>query len=252
MTKQLYKNIRKNALPTPFCPGCGHGIVMGLVSKAIDELDIDIDEFVFVSGPGCAGWIPEHFAADNMHTGSGQAISHAIGIKKASPNLRVVVIGGDGDLGSSGGNSLIHAAKKNLDITVICSNNLILAQSGGQVSPTTPIGAITTTSRTGNTERPFDLCKIVYGAGAQYIARSSAYHAKMSLKYIKYGLVAKGFSFIEILSPCPVEYGKRNNFKNTVDMLRSLRLNCVPGDITTASERIGIADRSFIGEYVRK
>jgi 2-oxoglutarate ferredoxin oxidoreductase subunit beta len=253
MSKKVYNYIRKETFPTPFCPGCGHGIVMGLILRAINELDIDMDEFVFVSGSGCAGWIPNpHYAADTMHTSGGQSIPHAIGIKKANPNLRVVVIGGDGDIGSAGGNHLIHAAKRNLDITVICSNNQVLAQSGGQIAPTTPIGAITTTSRTGNVERPFDLCKIAHAAGAQYIARASAYHAKLSLKYIKYGLVAKGFSFIEVLSPCPVEYGRRNNFKDSVEMLRGLRINCVPGDIITGSEQRGITDRVFIGEFVRK
>lgn len=253
MSKKLYKYMRKENFPTPFCPGCGHGIVMGLIVRAVHELDMDIDDFVFVSGSGCAGWIPAaHFAADTLHASHGQAIAHATGIKKANPNLKVIVVGGDGDIGSNAAGQLVHAARRNMDMLVICSNNQILAQGGGQTSPTTPIGAITTTEKLGSAERPFDLCKIAHASGAQYVARSSAYHAKLSLKYIKYGMISKGFSYVEILSPCPVEYGARNNFKNSVEMLKSQRINCVPSDIITGSEQKGVTDRISIGEFIRK
>jgi len=145
-TTSVKRMIRQDMFPTPFCPGCGHGILLAAILRAIDELGCDMDEMLFVSGIGCGGWIPSpHYAADTMHVTHGRPIPFATGAKLFNPDLKVVVIGGDGDIASIGGNHLIHAARRNIDMTVICANNGIYGMTGGQVTPTTPQGARTAT-----------------------------------------------------------------------------------------------------------
>jgi 2-oxoglutarate ferredoxin oxidoreductase subunit beta len=224
MKANVIKYLRTEALPTPFCPGCGHGILMGCVLRAIEELEIDINKMLFVSGIGCAAWIPSpHFAADTLHTTHGRAIAFATGAKLAKPELKVMVISGDGDLASIGGNHLIHAARRDIEIVVICSNNQIYGMTGGQVSSTTPLKAHTTTTPKGNIERPFDLCKLVEAAGASYVARYTILHPKEITESIKKALKNPGFSFIEVISPCPTEYGRRNDLASPISMLANLR-----------------------------
>lgn len=211
MISNLTKYLRKDVFPTPFCPGCGHGILMQAVLRAIDELKLDIDRMVFVSGIGCAAWIPSpHFAADTLHTLHGRPLAFATGIKTANPELKVVVISGDGDLAAIGGNHLIHAARRDIGITTICANNSIYGMTGGQVGATTPKDAKTATTPQGNPERPFDLCALVKGAGASYIARGTVYHIRDLVKYIKKALTHQGFSFIDVISPCYTQFGRRN------------------------------------------
>ncbi|MBI4712822.1 MAG: hypothetical protein HY762_05935 [Planctomycetes bacterium] len=211
MIETLKKYIRPDVFPTPFCPGCGHGILMQALLRAIDELKLDIDKMVFLSGIGCAAWIPSpHFAADTMHTTHGRPITFATGIKLVNPKLKVVVISGDGDLSAIGGNHLIHAARRNIEMTVICANNSIYGMTGGQVAPTTPTGAKSATTPQGNPERDFDLCKLVKGAGADYVARGTVYHMRELIKYLKTALQHKGFSFVDVISPCYTQFGRRN------------------------------------------
>ncbi|GAF92974.1 unnamed protein product, partial [marine sediment metagenome] len=167
MARDLEEYLRPGLDSTPFCPGCGHGILMNLILRAIDELKLSMDEMLFVSGIGCAAWIPSpHFNADTLHTLHGRAIAFATGAKMFNPKLNVMVISGDGDLTSIGGNHLIHAARRNIDLSVICANNMIYGMTGGQVASTSPLGALTSTTMDGNIYRPFDLCKLVLGAGA--------------------------------------------------------------------------------------
>jgi len=227
-TVSIHKYIRPEAFPTHFCPGCGHGILLGAILRAIDELGLDMDRMLFVSGIGCAGWIPSpHFAADTLHTTHGRAIAFATGVKLFNPGLKVVVIGGDGDLASIGGNHLIHAARRNLDMTVICANNCIYGMTGGQVTPTTPLGARTATTPEGNPELPFDLCRLVAAAGATYVARHSVYHIRPLIRILKRALQYKGFAFVEVLSPCPTQYGRRNDLDTPTAILWNLRDTCV-------------------------
>jgi 2-oxoglutarate ferredoxin oxidoreductase subunit beta len=196
-----------------FCPGCGNVIVFDSVLSAIDNLYGTIDDFVFLSGIGCAAWIPSpHIKADTIHTTHGRPITFATGIKIANPNLKVVVISGEGDLAGIGGNHLIHAARRNLEMTVICVNNLVYGMTGGQLSPTTPEGAITRTTLGGNIEHPFDLARLVAYVGASYAARWTTAH-KMQLqesigKALEKG--QKGFAFVEIISPCTTQFTRRN------------------------------------------
>ncbi|UCE11915.1 MAG: 2-oxoacid:ferredoxin oxidoreductase subunit beta [Candidatus Thorarchaeota archaeon] len=202
--------LRTETLPQPFCPGCGNGTITNSFLRAVKDLDHDdLSAFAFVSGIGCGAWIPSpHFKADTLHTTHGRAVAFATGLKLANPELRVVVISGDGDLAGIGGNHLIHAARRNMDMTVICSNNYNYGMTGGQVSPTTFLGDTTATTPHGNPERPFDLCGLVAAAGANYVARWTTAHPVQASRAIKTALERRGFTFIDILSQCPTAYGR--------------------------------------------
>ncbi|HUU41361.1 MAG TPA: thiamine pyrophosphate-dependent enzyme [Desulfatiglandales bacterium] len=228
MSRDLEKYLRPEITSTPFCPGCGHGIVMNLILRAIDELKLDMDEILFVSGIGCAAWIPSpHFNADTLHTLHGRAIAFATGAKLYNPKLNVVVISGDGDLVSIGGNHLIHAARRDIDLSVICANNMIYGMTGGQVASTSPLGSLTSTTIDGNIHRPFDLCKLLLAAGARYVARYSVTQPLSLLKAIRKSLTMKGFTFLEVLSPCPTQFGRRNSNDTPADMMKSLMEDCI-------------------------
>jgi 2-oxoglutarate ferredoxin oxidoreductase subunit beta len=219
----MEKYIRPGVEGTPFCPGCGHGILMHSILRAIDELKLDMERMLFVSGIGCAAWIPSpHFNGDTLHTLHGRALAFATGAKLFNPDLTVMVISGDGDLSSIGGNHLIHAARRNIDLKVVCANNMIYGMTGGQVASTTPKGLKTSTTKEGNPYRPFDLCKLVEAAGATYVARYSVTQPVALIRSIKKALLHVGFSFIEVLSPCPTQFGRRNRFDRPEDMIQDL------------------------------
>ena len=223
----LERYIRPEAFPTPFCPGCGHGILMGAMVRAAHKMGLDFEHCVFVSGIGCAAWIPSpHFAADTLHVTHGRAIAYATGVKLFRPELEVVVISGDGDLASIGGNHLIHAARRDVDLSVICANNYTYGMTGGQVAPTTPIGCRTSTTPMGNQERPFDLCRLVAGAQAGFVARGSVTHVPQLVKLIEEAIRHEGFAFLEVLSPCFTGFGRRNAYPSAPRMLEELRIAC--------------------------
>ncbi len=211
MIEEIYDKFLR--VTPKFCMGCGNEKVVDSLILAIDNLYGSMEGFVFLSGIGCAAWIPSpHFKADTIHTTHGRPITFATGIKLANPNLKVVVISGDGDLAGIGGNHLIHAARRNLEITVICVNNLVYGMTGGQFSPTTPRGAITKTTLKGNLEYPFDLARLVANAGASYAARWTTVHKTELQSSIEKALKKgqKGFAFIEVISPCPTQFTRRN------------------------------------------
>jgi 2-oxoglutarate ferredoxin oxidoreductase subunit beta len=250
-TESILKYIRPASFPTPFCPGCGHGILLGAILRAVDELELDFSQMLFVSGIGCAGWIPSpHFAADTLHVTHGRPVAFATGAKLFNPDLTVVVIGGDGDIASIGGNHLIHAARRDTNLTVICANNMVYGMTGGQVTPTTPQAARTLTTPAGNPERPFDLSKLVATAGATYVARYSVWHVRPLIRAIKKALQRTGFSFIEVLSTCPTHYGRRNQNPTAIGMLRALRQNCVTIEHARTMSPAELAGKTLIGEFV--
>lgn len=203
--------LRKETLPTVFCPGCGNGTISNAFLKAVKDLGHeDLTGFAFVSGIGCGAWIPSpHYNADTLHTTHGRALAFATGLKLSRPELKVVVISGDGDIAGIGGNHLIHAARRNIDMTVICSNNFNYGMTGGQVSATTFSGDTTSTTPFGNPERPFDISRLVAAAGANYVARWTTAHPVQASRAIKTALQRRGFTFIEMLSQCPTAYGRR-------------------------------------------
>lgn len=213
------KYIRQEALPFIFCPGCGHGIVVNSFIRAIDELGIKENEMALVSGIGCSSWSPVYLKFDCLHTLHGRALAQAEGLKAVNPDKRIVVFSGDGDCAGIGGNHLIHAAKRNVDMTVIMMSNYIYGMTGGQRAPTTPYGATTKTSPLGNEEHPFDMYKLVTGAGATFYARASVTNPVQLQHIIVSAMEHKGFSFIEVLSPCPTTAGRNIfNFKTPTEM----------------------------------
>lgn len=211
MTRAMESYLRAGLKGTPFCPGCGHGVLLGAVLRAVDRLNYKREDLLFVSGIGCAAWIPSpNIAADTLHTLHGRAVAFATGAKLANPKLHTIVISGDGDLTSIGGNHLIHAARRDVDITVICANNQIYGMTGGQTASTTPLGAKTATDPTGNKYRPFDVVNLVLAAGARYAARFPVTQPGRLTDAIATALSVRGFSFVEAISPCPTQYGRRN------------------------------------------
>ena len=226
----IRKYIRPEVMPTPFCPGCGHGILMHCILIAIDELNLDFDRMVFVSGIGCAAWIPSpHFAADTLHTTHGRPVAYATGVKLYRPELDVVVISGDGDLVSIGGNHLIHAARRNIGLTVIMANNKVYGMTGGQMASTTPHGCITSTTPGGNPERDFDTCRLMLAAGAGYVARQTVAAPKDLIAAIKGALEFERFSFAEVMTNCPTHFGRMNDVPVPADMIEALKNSAVKG-----------------------
>ena len=250
MDRETRKYMRPEVKSTPFCPGCGHRTLMNLILRAIDEIQINMDEMLFVSGIGCAAWIPSpNYNADTLHTLHGRAIPFATGAKLFNPDLKTMVISGDGDLASIGGNHLIHAARRNVDMTVICANNMIYGMTGGQVAPTSPLGSFTSTTMQGNMQRPFDLCKLVLAAGAPYVARYSVTQRTSLVDAIKKSLSINGFSFIEVLSPCPTHFGRRNRYDSIADMLKMLKNNCILREDASQLTQDELKDKIITGEF---
>lgn len=204
------KYLRDGMWPTIFCNGCGVGVVLEYTLWALEELGWDMNKVVFVSGIGCSSRLPGYIKADGLHTTHGRALAFATGIKAANPDLKVIIFTGDGDCAGIGGNHFIHAARRNIDISVIMINNFIYGMTGGQLAPTAPLGSIATTAPYGNIEPPFDICNLAKALGANYVARWTVSHPYQPIKSVKAALQKKGFSLVEFLSPCPTAYGRRN------------------------------------------
>ncbi|HZK10213.1 MAG TPA: 2-oxoacid:ferredoxin oxidoreductase subunit beta [Clostridia bacterium] len=222
-SKLVNKYFKVENLPHIWCPGCSHGIVTRAITSAIDQLDLDPEKIVVVSGIGCSSRAAGYLNFNTLHTTHGRAIAYATGIKLANPELHVIVISGDGDASAIGGNHLIHSCRRNINLTVIIFNNNIYGMTGGQYSPTTPHSALGTTVPYGNIDRPFDLVRLVEGAGATYIARGTAYHTLQLTRYIKNAISHKGLSVVEAISTCPTYFGRKNDIGNAVDMMRWLK-----------------------------
>ena len=252
MARALEQYVRPGVKGTPFCPGCGHGILMNHILRAIDELKMDMKKMVFVSGIGCAAWIPSpHFDGDTLHTLHGRAVAFATGVKLFNPDLHVMVVSGDGDLSSIGGNHLIHAARRNIDLKVICANNMIYGMTGGQVASTTPRGAQTVTTPGGNPYRPFDLSKLVEAAGAAYVARYAVTQPVALIHAIKTALLHVGFAFLEVLSPCPTQFGRRNRQDRAEDMIQELVRRCILEEEAAGLTEEERAEKIITGEFLR-
>lgn len=235
---------------TKFCPGCGHGILMGAILRAADELSLDRRKLLFVSGIGCAAWIPSpNIKADTLHTVHGRAVAYATGAKLANPALTVIVVSGDGDISSIGGNHLIHAARRNIDLTVLCANNQIYGMTGGQTASTTPVGARTATDPAGSRYPPFDLCAVVQAAGASYAARWPVTRPRSLIDSIKRAISTPSFTFVEAVSPCPTQFGRRNRFDDLGKLFDHLAGLCVTREEARGMSREDLAARFVIGEY---
>jgi 2-oxoglutarate ferredoxin oxidoreductase subunit beta len=221
------KYIREEMWPTIFCTGCGIGNVLNYALRAVDAVGLDIDRVAFCSGIGCSSRLPGYIEADGLHTMHGRAIACATGIKLGDPDLSVIVFTGDGDMAGIGGNHFIHAARRNIDMTVICVNNYIYGMTGGQVSPTTPPGSKSTTTPFGNTEDPFDLCKLAIGAGAPFVARWVPGYPYETVAAIEAAIRKPGFSFVELLMSCPTSYGKANKLRDADENWKWYKKNSI-------------------------
>jgi 2-oxoglutarate ferredoxin oxidoreductase subunit beta len=222
----LEELIRTERLPHIWCSGCGVGTVFSACLAAIQETGIDHRKLSMVSGIGCSGRGAGYVKLDSFHTTHGRAIPFATGIKMANPSLNVIVFSGDGDLFAIGGNHFIHAARRNMDITVICINNFIYGMTGGQVAATTPHMDRSATTPYGNPEMPFNLPLMAYASGATYVARWTMIHSNDLTDSFVEAINHKGFSFVEVLSPCPINYGRRNKIKS-LNMLKMFRDNTI-------------------------
>lgn len=200
------KHLRKSALPTLFCPGCGSGTILNVSLRLVEKMGVE--RFVFTSGSGCNGWIPVMINADVQHTLHGRPIAVATGIKLALPDKHVVVFTGDGDGLGIGGNHFIHAARRNVDLTVVMINNLNYGMTGGQLSPATPHGGTTKTSPYGNPEAPFDAARLAIGAGATFVARETTASPRSLLRTMEQAVKHKGFAFIDVITQCPTQAGR--------------------------------------------
>ena len=246
----LAEYTRNSMIPHIWCNGCGNGIILGEFSRALSELEYDVNKLVVVSGIGCIGRISGYTNTDSFHTTHGRALAFAVGIKAARPDLKPVVISGDGDLFAIGGNHFIHAARRNLDVAVICSNNFNYGMTGGQSGPTTPVDAYTTTTRYGNIEHPFNLVHLAAASGAVYVARWTAIHVKRMRESIKKAINKKGFSFVEVITPCPEEYGRRNKLADPVENMKWLREVSVVKSFVDPIEAVVQPDKIVVGEFV--
>ena len=224
----VYDYLRhEKKFPLIWCAGCGNGIILGSIIRALHDLGIEKDDVVMVSGIGCSGRTSTYVDFNTLHTTHGRALAFATGLKVARPELTVLVVMGDGDALAIGGNHFIHAARRNIDLTAFIYNNSIYGMTGGQVSPTTPIGKIASTAPTGNIENVFDVVKLAEAAGASFAARGTTYDTDVLDELTTLAMQKKGFSVLEIITPCPTIYGRYNRLGDAVKMLEAQRDNTV-------------------------
>ena len=242
--------LRTDRIPHIWCSGCGIGTVFASCLVAMKTSGLDLRKMTMVSGIGCSGRAAGYVKLDSFHTTHGRAIPFATGLKLANPELSVVVFSGDGDLFAIGGNHFIHAARRNIDITVICVNNLNYGMTGGQMAATTPHLAKTTTTPMGNPEAPFNLPLMAYASGATYISRWTILHARDLTNSIEKAFNHKGFSFIEVLSPCPVNYGRRNKEKSYDTLKLYQEKGIIKNDAHPADISIDFDAGVILGDFV--
>jgi 2-oxoglutarate ferredoxin oxidoreductase subunit beta len=217
------KYFYQSQMPTMWCPGCGNGVVAMSMCRAIERLGLDMDKVIHVAGIGCAAVAHWYTTFTALQTAHGRALASATGIKFANPDLTVVVTMGDGDAAAIGGNHLIHACRRNIDVTAIVYNNFNYGMTGGQVGPTTPLGSFASSAPYGNAEPPFDICRLAEAAGATYVARGAVYYVKELISLIERGIRHKGFSLIDAVTPCVTVFGRRNKLGTPGDMFKAQR-----------------------------
>ncbi|EAX49031.1 thiamine pyrophosphate enzyme domain protein TPP-binding [Thermosinus carboxydivorans Nor1] len=246
MEKIIEKYYRPR-LPHIWCPGCGNGIVTGAIVKAIDKLGLDQNKTVIVSGIGCSSRASGYLNFDTVHSAHGRALPVATGIKLAEPDLNVIVVTGDGDGTAIGGNHFIHAARRNINLTVILYNNNIYGMTGGQYSPLTPTNNKATTAPYGTVERTFDIAELAKAAGATFVARGTAYHTQMLVDLIAQAISHDGFALVEAITQCPISYGRQNKMGDAPKMLAWQRDHAVTVEAAKKLAPEQLADKFLIG-----
>ena len=249
----LDKYLKEGRIPHIWCPGCGIGIILTAFVRALDKGGFDPDKTVVVSGIGCSARSAGYLNMDTYHSTHGRAIPFATGIKLAKPELNVVVISGDGDLFAIGGNHMIHAARRNIDLTILCINNFNYGMTGGQSAPTTPIDAKTTTTPYGASEYPFNLIYMAGAAGASYVSRWTALHTHELRDSILESMTKPGFGFIEALSPCPTAHARRNKLGTGLDLMKYYRENSyVTDELDQEKTELSLTGRIAVGTFVNR
>jgi len=243
--------LREDRLPHIWCPTCGIGTCVNAFVEAVRGSGIPEERFAIVSGIGCTGRVAGYLKLDSFHTTHGRAIPFATGLHLSNPELKVVVFSGDGDLVAIGGNHLIHAARRNLDLTVICVNNFIYGMTGGQLAPTTPFGARTTTTPHGSTETPFNVPHLVASCGASYVARWTALHVRRLTQAMIEAMQKPGFAFVEVIAPCSTLYARKNRLGTGYDLMKFYHDQCeVRHGADTADLDIGFQSKITVGKFV--
>jgi 2-oxoglutarate ferredoxin oxidoreductase subunit beta len=232
--------------PGIWCAGCGNGIVLGAIIRAVDELELDKNQVAMISGIGCSGRLPVYVDFNTMHTTHGRALAFATGLKMVRPWMKILVIMGDGDALAIGGNHFIHAARRNIGLTAIVINNQIYGMTGGQYSPTTPIDALATTAPYGNIEQPFPITELAQAAGAAYVARSTVYHVRELQRYVAQAISKEGFSVVEAVSYCHTTFGRQNKLGRATDMMRHIQEQSL-----TLAAAAGMTEDELRGKIVR-
>lgn len=248
VTKLIHKYLRHDKkFPHVWCPGCGNGIVLGALIRAIDQLGLEKDDVVLASGIGCSGRMNVYVDFNTLHTTHGRALTFATGVKLANPSLTVITVMGDGDATAIGGNHFIHAARRNLNLTAVIINNQIYGMTGGQFSPTTPYGCYSSTSPDGHVEHAFSIAELARTAGAAFVARGTVYHAQLLEKLIEKGIKKRGFSVVEVMSNCHIQFGRRNKMGDPVTMMKWLRDHAVPLEKAREMKASALKNKFTIG-----
>ncbi|MGQ9508715.1 MAG: 2-oxoacid:ferredoxin oxidoreductase subunit beta [Thermodesulfobacteriota bacterium] len=251
ITKLIHHYLRHDKkFPHVWCPGCGIGIMLGALIRAIDRIGYEKDEIVLVSGIGCSGRLPVYVDFNTLHTTHGRALTFATGIKLAKPYLKVIVVMGDGDAVAIGGNHFIHAARRNIDVTAIILNNSIYGMTGGQSSPTTPYGMRSTTTTYFNIEQAFRISELAVTAGAVFVGRGTVYHAKLLDSLMEKAFLKQGFSVVEVISHCHTQYGRQNRLGSAVEMMKWQRDNAIPVEKSLKMKAEELEGKILIGVLV--
>jgi len=244
----IYQYLRHDKkFPHVWCPGCGNGIVLGSLIRTIDKLGYAKDDIVMVSGIGCAGRMTTYVDFTTLHTTHGRALTFATGVKLAKPNLKVIVVMGDGDATAIGGNHLIHAARRNVNLTAIIVNNNIYGMTGGQYSPTTPYGLRATTAPHGHAEHAFNISQLVVAAGGSFVGRGTIYHVNLLDRLLEKALPKKGFAVVETMSACPTHFNKLNLMGSAVDSMLWLKEHAVTVEKANAMSEEELKGKFRIG-----
>jgi 2-oxoglutarate ferredoxin oxidoreductase subunit beta len=251
VTKLIHKYLRHDKkFPHVWCPGCGIGIMLGALVRAIDKCGLAKDDVVLVSGIGCSGRLPVYVDFSTLHTTHGRALTFATGIKLAKPRLKVIVVMGDGDAVAIGGNHFIHAARRNIDLTAIILNNSVYGMTGGQYSPTTPYGMKSTTTRYANIEHAFQISELAVTSGASFVARGTVYHAVNLDDLMQRAFLKEGFSVVEVIAHCHTQYGKLNKMGGPIEMLEWQRDHAVSVERAAAMTAEDLQDKFLTGVLI--
>jgi len=241
--------IRQRFFPHMWCPGCGHGIVLNSLLRAVESLGFSKNEIVMVSGIGCSSRISGYVDFHTLHTLHGRALAFATGVKMSMPELNVIVPMGDGDALSIGGNHFIHAARRNIDMTALVMNNRVYGMTGGQYSPLSGYGTIATTAPYSNIDHDFDVAELAKAAGASFVARTTTYHVQQMTEMLRQAILHEGFSVVEILSQCPTYFGRKNKLGDAVEMMDRFKKNTTPIGSKAKQEKPELIER---GIFVQK